>query len=117
VVLITGMVYGSIIQFCNGFTCSFVVCSSDGAKAYCVDISHLQMQFDMYHVEHMIPLLKGRLLSYWSHCTKSRINIFVISMGAVIALSCDVTCALRAMTIIVVDYTIILQHATCMNIH
>jgi hypothetical protein len=36
--------------------------------------------------------------------------MFVISMGAAIALSCDVTCALRAKTIIVVDYTIILEH-------
>jgi hypothetical protein len=43
----------------------------------------------------------------WSHCTKLKINIFVISMEAAIALSCDVTCDLRA---IVVDYTIILRH-------
>jgi hypothetical protein len=35
---------------------------------------------------------------------------FCHSHGAAIALSCDVTCALRAMTIIVVDYTIHLQH-------
>jgi hypothetical protein len=53
--------------------------------------------------------------------------MFVISMGAAIALSCDVTYALWAKTIIVVDYTIIileqcghvlrLIHDTCMNIH
>jgi predicted transcriptional regulator len=33
-----------------------------------------------------------------------------LSMGAAIALSCDVTCAFRALTSVVVDYTIILQH-------
>jgi hypothetical protein len=34
----------------------------------------------------------------------------MISMGVAIALSCDVTCAFRALTSIVVGYTIILQH-------
>jgi hypothetical protein len=34
----------------------------------------------------------------------------MISMGTAIALSCDVTCAFRALTSVVVDYTIILQH-------
>jgi alpha-beta hydrolase superfamily lysophospholipase len=40
---------------------------------------------------------------------KAPVILFVISMGAAIALSCDVTCAPWAKTIIVVDYTIILD--------
>jgi hypothetical protein len=38
--------------------------------------------------------------------------IFILSMGSAIALSCDVTSALRPVSIIVMDYTIIVQHYT-----